>query len=400
MMKVDVSIVLKQLLASYNVPVHVINEKLDNMEDMDFGFRKRIDKDFNWEYAVNKTLKYMNEATLYVSEDMLGALFAFIKVSNEDNLFISIGPFRYVDSYFDESKVVNFTEEQKNYAKDYFFSLPFINREVIDVVVTSIISSLYTSQQFELKYIKEFTPLNFTPNTAFFDDAERDFSETMEMIAYRYEVEKACLEAITLGNAGKAKNTLRGMMNSGIVNRYLTSIREQRNGLIILNTLFRKAIEKANVHPFYIDEISARFAKKIELINNQKDQYKLLDVMINEYCAYVQKYSLTQYSPTIQKTINYIHIYISEPLSLSIISHALKINSSYLSRIFKEEMNMTITEYINMQKIQKAKDFILQTDLSLSLIGERVGIVDMNYFSRLFKKYVGLTPTEYKKLNK
>ena len=96
MMKVDVSVVLKQLLASYNVPVHVINEKMDNIEniedieDIDLGFRKIIDTNFNWAYAISKTFKYMNEATLYVSEDMIGAFYAFIKLSKDKNMFISI----------------------------------------------------------------------------------------------------------------------------------------------------------------------------------------------------------------------------------------------------------------------------------------------------------------------
>ena len=88
MMKVDVSVVLKQLLASYNVPVHVINEKIDNIEDIeniDLGFRKIIDTNFNWAYAISKTFKYMNEATLYVSEDMIGAFYAFIKLSKDKN---------------------------------------------------------------------------------------------------------------------------------------------------------------------------------------------------------------------------------------------------------------------------------------------------------------------------
>ena len=59
--------------------------------------------------------------------------------------------------------------------------------------------------------------------------------------------------------------------------------------------------------------------------------------MINEYCIYVQKYSYKQYSSIIQKAINYINLNITSPLSLGIVSERLKINSTYLSKMFKVE---------------------------------------------------------------
>ncbi len=56
-----------------------------------------------------------------------------------------------------------------------------------------------------------------------------------------------------------------------------------------------------------------------------------------------------------------------------------------------------MTEYINLQKINKAKDLLTRTDKNIKRIAYDVGIQDEKYFMRLFKKYMGLTPTDFRK---
>ena len=69
-----------------------------------------------------------------------------------------------------------------------------------------------------------------------------------------------------------------------------------------MNTLFRKAIERSMVHPYYIDEISTRYARRIENAS-MEEQPAIIGSMVREYCAYVRKYSLKEYSPLVQKII-------------------------------------------------------------------------------------------------
>ncbi len=52
-------------------------------------------------------------------------------------------------------------------------------------------------------------------------------------------------------------------------------------------------------------------------------------------------------------------------------------------------------KYLNMMRINKAKELIEVTPLKFSEIAYLVGINDPYYFSKLFKKYTGLTPTQY-----
>ncbi len=79
-------------------------------------------------------------------------------------------------------------------------------------------------------------------------------------------------------------------------------------------------------------------------------------------------------------------------LSISEISRELYINQTYLRKMFKQEMGMTLSEFITKYRMHMAKQMILNTDYSLSQIAEMVGYNDVSYFSKCFKKYYNVSP--------
>ena len=75
----------------------------------------------------------------------------------------------------------------------------------------------------------------------------------------------------------------------------------------------------------------------------------------------------------------------------------LNVNPNYLSTIFKKELEITLTEFINQQRIHIAVKLLNTTDLQIQDVAWNVGMNDVNYFTKLFKKAVGVTPSCYKK---
>ena len=146
------------------------------------------------------------------------------------------------------------------------------------------------------------------------------------------------------------------------------------------------------------DEISSKYSKDIELVSNENEMIHLSLKMIEEYCEYVHKYSLKQYSPSVQKIIHYINMNLSKDLSLDEISNFMNMNLSYVSNLFKKETGMTIIYYLNHQRIKHSAYLLRNTQHNISYIAQQVGIYDLNYFSRIFKKYMGNTPTQYRKM--
>jgi AraC family transcriptional regulator len=81
-----------------------------------------------------------------------------------------------------------------------------------------------------------------------------------------------------------------------------------------------------------------------------------------------------------------------------ILSKALNKDYSYLSSLFSEVENITIEKYLINQKIEKAKEFIIYDELSLSEIAYKLGYSSVAHLSNQFKKVTGLTPSHFKKL--
>ena len=72
-----------------------------------------------------------------------------------------------------------------------------------------------------------------------------------------------------------------------------------------------------------------------------------------------------------------------------------KLSQSSFSHMFKDRMGMSPMHYLNYQRIEKAKDFLLSNSMTISNISRLVGFDDPLYFSRVFKKYTGASPQAY-----
>jgi two-component system response regulator YesN len=84
-------------------------------------------------------------------------------------------------------------------------------------------------------------------------------------------------------------------------------------------------------------------------------------------------------------------------MGIADISKSLLVNQTYLRKMFKSEMNMTLSEYITKFKMVKSQKLIRETDLKLFEIAEKVGYRDVSYFSKCFKKYYGTSPKTFSK---
>ena len=97
-----------------------------------------------------------------------------------------------------------------------------------------------------------------------------------------------------------------------------------------------------------------------------------------------------------EKMLSYIEENYSGKITLNDIAEALHANSSYLSRLFKQKSGNNLFDAVLEKRIEKAKDYLTDTDWKIYKISQAVGFEDTGYFSRVFKKYTGISPTEYK----
>ena len=119
--------------------------------------------------------------------------------------------------------------------------------------------------------------------------------------------------------------------------------------------------------------------------------------MADEYCDLVNTFATGRYSPIVKKAVDYILLNLGSSLSLNTIANEIHVSPSHLSRKFKEETGMNLTEFINQKRVEEAKLYLQRGYISITDIAFLVGFNDLNYFSKVFKKHTSLTPSQYAK---
>jgi len=89
-----------------------------------------------------------------------------------------------------------------------------------------------------------------------------------------------------------------------------------------------------------------------------------------------------------------------EEISLQQIAGRFFLSREYISRKFKQEFGVTLSDFLGRIRIDKAKTLLLNPQLRIAQIAEMVGYQDEKYFSKVFKKMEGATPNEYRKVQK
>ncbi len=127
-----------------------------------------------------------------------------------------------------------------------------------------------------------------------------------------------------------------------------------------------------------------------------------LNLLLQQIIFELIETSLKKDSPTNKKRMEMLVKFIEEnldkELNLKILTEHAKIEKSYLTNLFKENMGQTPMRYITLRRINKAKNLLRdEKKHSIEFISSECGFSDMFYFSKCFKKETGMTPSKYRK---
>ena len=103
------------------------------------------------------------------------------------------------------------------------------------------------------------------------------------------------------------------------------------------------------------------------------------------------------YDERIYSAIMYIEEHLTQELSLSELAGHVSLSAPYFSKLFKEVMGSSFSEYLTNARLQQAQILLGQTDLSIEKIAEKVGFANGNYFCNVFKKRYHMAPSEFRR---
>ena len=104
----------------------------------------------------------------------------------------------------------------------------------------------------------------------------------------------------------------------------------------------------------------------------------------------------TVISKSISDCIDYIYANIQKKISLEDLATHVNLSTSYLSRLFKQEIGVSISDYIREKKIEKAQNLLKYSNYSSIEIATHLSFSSQSHFIASFEKLVGLTPRKYR----
>ena len=175
-------------------------------------------------------------------------------------------------------------------------------------------------------------------------------------------------------------------------------IRQLKNTFIITAALASRAAIRGGMDIDDAFTLSDAYIQKCELMNTMEQITNLQYHMIFEYTQRVEKLRLVKVpSKFIADITNYVHHHLSEPISTEEMAKALFMNRSWMAVKFKQETNMTLTDFILKEKTEEAKRLLRYTDKPITAISAYLGFSSQSHFSHVFKKYTNSLPNEYRK---
>lgn len=389
---------------SYLANLHIQYIFTDDMNihfvSLDLGLRNSI---------LNRTdapspgiLNELAKDTIYQVTDYYDCNYTFFEFPEEHELLF-IGP--YLTKEINDSDIYELMNTLKipselfPQLQNYYYSLPHINEKGnFSILLRQLYTTIFSVEipSFQHLDLKKFeSTKEFLEKNRF--HVSDDPALSMHLLEERYHYEDELLDAVSHGNTAKALSITESIGTLRFAPRTNSELRNHKNIMITFNSLLRRSAYEGGVHPFYIDAVSSNYARLIEQCHHTAELYDITPYMVRSYCDLVEKRSMNSYSEPVRQILVTVDASLTGDLSLKRFADELFLNTSYLSTLFKKEMGMTLTDYVNKNRIAYAKKLLKSTTLSIQDIAAKSGIPDIHYFTRLFRREMGVSPREWRK---
>ncbi len=160
----------------------------------------------------------------------------------------------------------------------------------------------------------------------------------------------------------------------------------------------RYCIQKGMSHHHALDLVSY-YNQKLDLLETEDEIAALHAEMCMLMCQEMKEIlKHKNHSKSIRQCLDYIYTHLRERVTIAEIGEYVQLSESHLSKKFKREMGVSLSEYILQQKIERAKNLLRYSELSIVEIGENFSFSSQSHFTRIFKMQTGVTPHKYREL--
>lgn len=215
---------------------------------------------------------------------------------------------------------------------------------------------------------------------------------------YPLKSERALLQKVKIGDRTGAKEILNSILGT-ILFKDIGDLGILKARLLELLSVLSRAAVEGGVNVEMMLEKNLAFVNMVMGIDNQEDLCAWISTALNEFIELVYASQDARKISQIRPAIDYIDANYDKAMTLADIARASHLSSSRLAHLFKEQMGITIIEYVTSVRIERAKALLLGTDQSCTEICFETGYNNQSYFTRTFKAVVGMTPRQFRMQN-
>jgi AraC-like DNA-binding protein len=213
---------------------------------------------------------------------------------------------------------------------------------------------------------------------------------------YPLDKEQELLDQIRLGSISRAQKTLNDLLGHVFFasGSDTDSLRYRSRELV---ALLSRAVLNEGADPEEVFGLNFRF---VEALDHQPDINGIAFWMARiarRFADLVLYMPNVQHGTVMRKAARYVRSHLSERIRVADVSGHVGLSPSYFSRLFASEMRVSFVSYVTSLRLDRAKDLLRSTNMSVTDIAAEVGIPDHSYFTKLFRHETGLTPTAYRR---
>lgn len=154
-----------------------------------------------------------------------------------------------------------------------------------------------------------------------------------------------------------------------------------------------------------ISKVNIIARQLLDFCNTNYYTNKIIAFLISTLVIEISHQTLEQLSDNLEGTegelifnqiLEWLKINAFQELSLKDVATKFNFNKNYLAKLFKKKTGITVNDYIMNIRITRAKELLLQSDLTIKEVAYKVGYLDEKYFMRIFKSKELITPSKYR----
>lgn len=213
---------------------------------------------------------------------------------------------------------------------------------------------------------------------------------------YPLEIEQRLQHMIRHGDKQGARELINQLLGTLYFNTAgdFALIKQRAKELIVL---FSRASVDGGADVLKIFPQNRDLQSEIDHIGGLDELSQLLTAVFYRFVGYVFDFSKFEHADILHKAVGYMRENLSGKIGLEDLAEHVGLSRSYLSTILKAELGMTFTDYLNMMRIEKSKELLLNPVLSLAEIADLTGYSDQSYFTKKFAQLTGMSPGQYRK---